>query len=169
MRLPKTPSSGREFRRAHLRQRVLAGLIKEAPRSFRGGRFAGARAQGLLENHAFRLALSPRWLDPLPEGIWVLVVMSEAKMQTSKLAEWVDRSLKPNDEEAIEQIKEALAREARSIIRVGISDTLELPGMGCASSPPCARPRSPSSMQPASSPQSCSHSASGRLSGGASL
>jgi hypothetical protein len=106
----------------------LAGLIKEAPRSFRGGRFAGARAQGLLQNHAFRLALSPRWLDPLPEGIWVLVVMSEAKMQTSKLAEWVDRSLKPNDEEAIEQIKEALGAEVRSIIRVGISDTLESPG-----------------------------------------
>ena len=51
----------------------------------------------------------------MPEGIWVLVVMSEAKMQTSKLAEWVDRSLKPNDEEAIEQIKEALGAEVRSI------------------------------------------------------
>ena len=36
-------------------------------------------------------------------------------MQTSKLAEWVDRSLKPNDEEAIEQIKEALGAEVRSI------------------------------------------------------
>ena len=46
-------------------KRELAGLIKEAPRSFRGGRFAGARAQGLLQNRR----LSPGAVSP---GGWTL-------------------------------------------------------------------------------------------------
>jgi hypothetical protein len=106
----------------------LAGMIKEAPKSFQGGRLAGVPATVLLQNHAFRLALSPAWLDPLPNGVWVLVVTSEGKKQTSKLADWVDGSLKPKDEEAIGQIKGALGAELQSIIRVKITDALESPG-----------------------------------------
>jgi len=102
----------------------LAGLIKEASRSFRG-RFAGVPATMLWQNHGFLVAMSPPWLDPLPQGIWVLVVISEAENQTSQLADWVDRSLE-NDDKAI---KSALRVKVEpKALRVCIADALESPG-----------------------------------------
>ena len=56
----------------------LAGLIKEVPKSFQGGRLAAVPASALFQNHGFRLALSPPWLEDLPQGIWVLAVLSES-------------------------------------------------------------------------------------------
>jgi hypothetical protein len=103
----------------------LAGMIKEAPKSFDGGRLAGVPAAALLQNHGFRLALSPRWLDPLPQGIWVLAVISESKKHNSKLAEWVDGAL-TRDAKALKSVLGAGLQP--KALRVRITDALESPG-----------------------------------------
>jgi hypothetical protein len=103
----------------------LAGMLKEVPKSFEGKRLAGVPAQALLQNHAFRLALSPPWLDPLPEGVWVLIVMSETKKQTSELTKWAETSLKKD----AAAIKLALQTQAvPKVLEVCVTEALESSG-----------------------------------------
>lgn len=103
----------------------LAGLVKEVPKSFQGGRLAAVPASLLLLNHGFRLALSKPWLDPLPAGAWVLVVEAERKKSKTGLADWVDGAL-TKDAKALEAATGTPFEAAA--VRVRITDALESPG-----------------------------------------
>ena len=103
----------------------LAGLIKEVPKSFQGGRVAAAPATALFQNHGFRLALSPPWLEAPSQGIWVLVVHSESNKGKTTLGDWVDGAL-AKDTKAL---KSVLGAELQpKAVRVRITDALESPG-----------------------------------------
>ena len=69
----RQPNSGPGYP-AHRSSSAINWLdsIKEAPRSFQGGRLAAVPAEALLRNHGFRLALSPRgWTcSPKASGCW---------------------------------------------------------------------------------------------------
>lgn len=106
----------------------LAGLIKEVPESFQGSRLAAVPATVLLQNHGFRAALSPRWLEPLPQGIWVLTVLSEASKGTTGLADWIDRVLKKNSKSAKELESDLGSAPHPEAVRVQITHALESPG-----------------------------------------
>lgn len=103
----------------------LAGLVKEVPKSFGGGRLAAVPASQLLLNHGFRLALSRPWLDPLPEGTWVLVVEAERKKGKTGLADWVDGAL-VKETKALEDATGS--RFQPTAVRVRITQALESPG-----------------------------------------
>ena len=103
----------------------LAGFVKEVPKSFQGARLAAVPATSLLLNNGFRLALSTPWLEPLPQGVWVLVVQSEAKKGKTGLAEWVDGAL-AKDARALESVVGAGLQP--KALRVRICDAVESPG-----------------------------------------
>jgi hypothetical protein len=101
----------------------LAGIIKEVPESFEGGRLAGVPATSLLSQPGFLMALARPWLDAFPSEPWVLVVQSEHKK--GNLGEWVDGSL----EKRHDAIKDALVKEFAPIsTKVRIAEALESPG-----------------------------------------
>ena len=106
----------------------LAGLIKEVPESFQGSRLAAVPATVLLQSHGFRLALSARWLEPFPQGIWVLAVLSETSKGTTRLADWVDGVLKRDSKSAKELESELGSAPHPKAVRVRITDALDSPG-----------------------------------------
>ena len=78
----------------------LAGLVKQVPPNFGGGRLIGVPATALLQSPGFRIEIGERWLAPetLPKaGAWVLVVLCEA--EDTGLGQCVDVTLQ-NDQEA---------------------------------------------------------------------
>jgi hypothetical protein len=106
----------------------LAGLIKEVPESFQGSRLAAVPATVLLQSHGFRLALASRWLEPLPQGIWVLTVLSEANKGTKGLADWVDGVLKKDSKSARELESDLGSAPHPESVRVRITEALQSPG-----------------------------------------
>jgi hypothetical protein len=103
----------------------LAGFVKEVAKGFEGTRLAAVPSTVLLQNHGFRLALSKPWLEPLPEGVWVMVVQAEAKKGKTGLADWVDGAL-AKDANALESvIGPGLQPKA---LRVPICDAIASPG-----------------------------------------
>jgi hypothetical protein len=103
----------------------LAGFITEVPKSFQGGRLAAIPATALFLNHGFRLALSPSWLEPLPQGVWVMVVLSESKKGKVGLGEWTDNALSYHAK-ALEPVV-GLGIKPKAL-RVSINDALQSPG-----------------------------------------
>ena len=105
----------------------LAGLIKEVPLGFSGGRLAGVPAATLLLDHGFRLALATPWLDPLPTGAWVLVLECEAQRGRAGLAEWVDGAL--SSDKTRKALEAGIGGPLRpKALRVPIEEALATPG-----------------------------------------
>jgi hypothetical protein len=71
--------------------------------------------------------LSPRWLDPLPQGVWVLTVLAEGSKETTSLADWVDNVL-INKKSAKELESDLGTAPHPKAVRVQITDALESPG-----------------------------------------
>ncbi len=101
----------------------LAGFIKDAPESFQGGRLVGVPSTSLLQDHAFRIAVSAPWLERLPDRPWVLVVLSE--LNKSDLGEWVDGSLQKHHDALKSVVGEGLVPTS---IKVKITEAFQSPG-----------------------------------------
>jgi Trypsin-like peptidase domain len=55
----------------------LVGILTDELTSFEGRRIRGVGAELLLQNPGFLTAIAPPWLEPFPEKLWVLVLISE--------------------------------------------------------------------------------------------
>jgi hypothetical protein len=102
----------------------LAGIIKDVPRDFKGGRLSGVRADALLSDPVFRNVIAEPWLE-LPANRPVLVLLCEARR-----SELLPRRVKA----AIERFnKDRLALEtaggplAPEPVKVTISEVLQKP------------------------------------------
>ena len=103
----------------------LAGIIKQVPPNFGGGRLIGVPTALLFKSPEFRIALESPWLalETLPKTkAWVLVVQSET--EDAELGRWVDGSLK-GDQKAILQMVDG-SFELQSV-KVRIADAIVSP------------------------------------------
>jgi len=55
----------------------LVGIIKSYKIDFEGKRLDGAPITQLLSDAAFQRAIKPKWLSPLPQSLWTLILISE--------------------------------------------------------------------------------------------
>lgn len=101
----------------------LAGIIKDVPKDFRGGRLSGVPANALLAEPTFQAAIAKPWLE-LPSDRPVLVLLSEARR--SELPRRVKAAIETfnNDRLALETAGGALASEP---VKVAVTDVLQSP------------------------------------------
>jgi hypothetical protein len=101
----------------------FVGMITEIPEGFNGKRAVGVRADALLGNAQFRLAIAPRWLEDVPDAVWVLALVAEGR-SVEDFAETVTGAIK----RCTQTLKLALGEQVRPepVVR-SVADALESP------------------------------------------
>lgn len=79
----------------------LVGIITSYKKGFNGKRLDGVPIRQLLNDPTFQRALTPKWLPPLPQHLWTLILISEN-----------------NDEDFLDKAKRAIERRGEVINRV---------------------------------------------------
>ena len=96
----------------------LIGIIKTVPQDFGGRRLWGSPIEQLLQEPGFQVAITPRWLEPFPQGTWCLILA----------AEHGSPKMTRNIEAAIKQYKDVPGNLDIEVRSAPVTAALESPG-----------------------------------------